>query len=63
MVFTWVVIRLKVVVPIYATFLSTVISYNKFSEGKNSEKLQNNSYRLLFVGHTLYTNDNMFNNL
>ena len=41
-VFKWVVIRLKVIVAIFATFLSTelyafevpVISYNKFSEGK-----------------------------
>ena len=70
-VFTWVVIRLKVIVAIFATFLSTelyafevpVISYNKFSEGKNSEKLQNNSCRLLFVCYALYTNYYMFNNL
>ena len=70
-VFTWVVIRLKVIVAIFATFLSTelyafevpVISDNTFSEGKKSEKLQNNSCRLLCVCYALYTNDYMFNNL
>ena len=67
-------IKILVVTPIvaiFATFLSTelyafevpVISYNKFSEGKNPEKLQNNSYRLLFVCYALYTKDYMFNNL
>ena len=62
---------IKVIVAIFATLLSTelfafevpVISYNKFSEGKNSEKLQNNSCSLLFVCYALYTNDYMFNNL
>ena len=46
-VLTWVVIRLKVIVAIFATFLSTelyafevpVISYNKFSVGKTEGKI------------------------
>ena len=70
-VFTKVVIMLKIIVAIFATFLSTelyafevsVISYNKFSEGKNWEKFHNNSCRLLFVCYALYTNDYISNNL
>ena len=44
-------------------FEVSVISYNKFSEGKNWEKFHNNSCRLLFVCYALYTNDYISNNL
>ena len=64
------VITLKIIVEIFELHFWVrnymrmwFISYNKFSEWKNSEKLQNNSCRLLFVCCALYTNNYLFNNL